>query len=546
MSNPFNYSKKRLSKMEHGQVLLVVAVSIVVLVAIVGLSLDVGIMFIDNARMKRAVDAAALAAALQFRQGATFVDMDRSASDFLRLNGFDNGNAIVQICFNPTDPPSNVEPPDADHTIPAELCPTADQLGRKLVRVVAAGNVSLAFLPVIGIHSVPIAAQSISETASVDVVLVLDRSESMTWTANSPLTPPYSPMRDPSVCNNPSDPLFDPNFAAGDPYDASYTGYCRPFDEVKKAAVSFVNQLYFPYDRVSVVTFDKRPHVVLELSNDKDSIISSIKTLTVFQGEVSPGDPTGINSIYSNDSASPLPSRYYDSDGMYWGLQCSQSDEAIHTLHPEAFPDYPSPAPCTTTNIGAGMYDAGMRFTNGIANPFRNNSLWVVILLTDGVPNAGYTVNSGVIQYYCPGGPGTGGAGQPANTWEHTDIPPICNDGVSGIDGDTSTRHKPSTSPYYDAADYAYDAADFVASSQNALLFSIGLGAKVTQLSDPGEGGDNTALGENYLRYAADHACDPTDLTAKCPGTYSPSPTPADLVEVFRAIAQNIATRLTH
>ncbi len=53
-------------------------------------------------------------------------------------------------------------------------------------------------------------------------------------------------MRDPSVCNY-----------AVNPEDASYQGYCRPFFEVKRAAVSFVEQLYFPYDRVAVVTFDK-------------------------------------------------------------------------------------------------------------------------------------------------------------------------------------------------------------------------------------------------------------------------------------------------
>ncbi len=81
------------------------------------------------------------------------------------------------------------------------------------MRVVAAGRVPLAFLPVIGINSVPITAEAISETASVDVVLVIDRSESMTYTA-----PPGEPERDPAECN-----------IAANPVDASYQGYCLPF-----------------------------------------------------------------------------------------------------------------------------------------------------------------------------------------------------------------------------------------------------------------------------------------------------------------------------
>ena len=42
-------------------------------------------------------------------------------------------------------------------------------------------------------------------------------------------------------------------------------GECHPFEEVKHAAVDFVDRLYYPYDRVSVVTFDKSatPHIAV-------------------------------------------------------------------------------------------------------------------------------------------------------------------------------------------------------------------------------------------------------------------------------------------
>ncbi len=123
---------------------------------------------------------------------------------------------------------------------------------RKLVRVVATGRIQLAFLPVIGINTVPIAAEAISETASVDVVLVIDRSESMT---DSILRIRELRNETQVYCNT----------CRQSRLIQVTRDYCRPFFDVKKAAVSFVNQLYFPYDRVSVITFDKDATRVLEL-----------------------------------------------------------------------------------------------------------------------------------------------------------------------------------------------------------------------------------------------------------------------------------------
>ena len=488
--------------------LVVVAVSIVAIIAIMGLALDVGVMFIGNARLRRAVDSAALAAALQYRAGFHVEYLDNSATEFLRLNGINDPYARVLICITPVPDPI-ADPYLFSHYDPA-LCTVPP---RKLVRVVATGTVALAFLPVINIDQVPIAADATSETASVDVVLVLDRSDSMTYTAPQA---PYDPMRDPSVCNNPADPNFDTN----DTYDSSYLGYCRPFDEVKKAAVSFVEQLYFPYDRVAVVTIDKNAFSVpidvdslghdLYWSNDKDKIISKIKALKVYPGE----------GVYPNG----LPSRYYDPvTGDYLGLGCPQMDPALQAY----YPDYPSPAPCTTTNIGAGLNLAGREFN---IEPVRQEALWVVILLTDGVANAGNTTDevTHITTYFCPDG-----------TWSYTNVPPKCNDGISA----THHPYEPTNlNSQYDAEDYAYDAAEFVAHDQSALLFTIGLGSQVRTPSSV----DHTFLGELFLKYAADHACDPGHPATICPGTYTFAPNGAALREVFRKIAENIATRLSH
>ena len=140
------------------------------------------------------------------REGYTTTDLDRSAQEFLILNGIHDPHATVDTCS--TD---------------ATLCTNPQ---RKLVRVVARATAPLAFLPVIGIDSAPIGAMAVSETASVDVVLVFDRSESMTYDAavgNS--------MRDPSVCN------------ASSASPQGYVGDCEPFNTVKDAAISFVNYI---------------------------------------------------------------------------------------------------------------------------------------------------------------------------------------------------------------------------------------------------------------------------------------------------------------
>ena len=491
MSNLIINTKKRLSRMERGQVLMVVAIAIVGIIAILGLALDVGVMFIGNARLRRAVDSAALAAALQFREGYQMSDLDSSAVEFLRLNGINDPNAIVQVCMEPAPAP---EDPDYIHHNP-ELCTDP---ARKLVRVYATGTAYLAFLPVIGIDSAPIAAEATSETASVDVVLVIDRSESMTYNAHPPDPSGSDPMRDPSVCN------------AGTSGDG-YVGDCHPFDEVKRAAVSFAEQLCFPYDRVAVVTFDQNARLIMDFSNDIGDITNTIKGLTVYQGAETESDPTGINAIYSHTDPSPLPSRWYGGwmgeENVYFGMGCAQY-EAAHN-DPILAQYYPTtagdPSPCTTTNIGQSLYVAGSEFANG-----RQGSLWVVILLTDGVANAGYGENA----YFCP-----------ESTWENLSGLARCNDGRS------ATRHA-AGSAAYDAEDYAYDGADFVADGQNALIFTIGLGDQVRTPSTV----DGTYLGDIFLNYAAEVVGN---------GLYRHA-TSAELREVFQGIAENIATRLSH
>lgn len=483
-------SKKRLSKMERGQVLVVVALSMVLLIAIMGLALDVGSMFIANARLRRAVDAAALAAALQIRQGYNPANLEPAAKDFLMLNRIQATKVTVESC----------------ELGASDLCPALGQPPRKLVRVTAEAYAQLNFLAVIGFDKVLVRATATSETASIDMVLVIDRSESMTYAyAFGQKNADGKQMRDPSVCNDPA--IISPQ---------GYPGDCEPFNTVKDSAIKFVNRFMFEgYDRVAVVTFDKDSHVDLSFSFDKAKVITTIEKLTVYPGE----------GVY--DSNGGNPSRLYDNDGNYMGLQCPY---AFKPAKPE---DANNPSPCTTTNIGGGLLDAGNQFSGPNGGLIRQNALWVVVLLTDGVANAGYSNNPQT--YYCPEG-----------TWYgEATVPFLCNDAIG------ATRHLYTDPPtHYDAEDFAYDMADFVGKptdkgGQGAYLYTIGLGPQVTlrspvdcsikDLNGKCITDDGTKLGEKFLEYAAEIGS----------GIYYPAPTPAQLDEIFQAIANNIATILT-
>ncbi len=69
---------------------MIVTLSVIALVAVVGLAVDTGILYLNNGKLRRAVDAAALAASSQFREGYTTAEMSKSAVEFLKLNGIND------------------------------------------------------------------------------------------------------------------------------------------------------------------------------------------------------------------------------------------------------------------------------------------------------------------------------------------------------------------------------------------------------------------------------------------------------------------------
>jgi hypothetical protein len=506
-----------------------VAGAFIGIAAFVGLTVDAGILFSNVGHLRRATDAASLAAANQFREGRTPAELSAMAFEFLELNGLSPSGVVAKVC-DLGSPGSGFDDPS--------LCPggtnppSGPEAPRKYVRVEAELPVYFAFLPIVGWNSTTIRANSISEAASVDLVLVIDVSPSMSY----------------DLC---TDGLDNENDGAGDGTvdDCEVTGTgtgadgksesdvamcraatidahkCHPFEEVRDAAKALVNRMYFPYDRISIVTFGRKPVIALELQDDDPPTPCG----------VGPDPKTCALSVVNGLEVELEPITAVDCPG--WS---------------------PDPSGCLSTNSGDGLRQAGGRFclddviVNGVCDrvEMREEAVWIVILVSDGVANAALRSESPDI-WICP----ISTHAPPAGAG-----PPYC------VDGDPDVRH-PDGDADYDADDYGRDMADFVGcpspsfpqpaacagtapGGQGAVVFSIGLGDAVINYTKGGDGDQ----GEQFLRYVAavgddgDPGSDPcatAGVGVSC-GNYYFSPSGTGLLKVFEAIASRIFTRITH
>ena len=493
---------------ERGQAIILIAAAAIGLIAMVGLIVDGGILLIEYGRLKRAIDAASLSAALQYREGYTITELENAAEEFLNLNQSNVFNIDVQTCDS--------APGDPELCPPLTIPPTPP---RKLARVIASRHVRFGFLRVIGIYETDITAQSIGEAASVDLVIVLDTSAAMAFEGGGDPTTGDDPADDPSTCN-PAD-------------------NCQPLRDIKDYAVNFVNQyVYFPYDRVAIITFDRNVHLIMPLDatdgmTDPDAkeaaVIAAINGLTVFQPAQICPDPVS--------AASPVPNCLnYPPPGTYHGLEYP-----LYRYNLEHGNNDSSSVP--SSNIGDAVWLASNEFGLG-----RQDSLWVTILLSGGAANTGC---------YDPatcGDTTADGRICPSTTWathycrDNSTVTRHCTnvfdvetrDRCLAVDG--TLFDVTLDVEHYDADDYARDAADFLANpktGQGVVIFSIGLGNPM----DPGAGGA-TSGGPELMEYAALTAGNESGDQVNH-GLYYFAPTTDELVEIFRNIAENIATRLS-
>jgi Flp pilus assembly protein TadG len=533
------------SAAQRGQAIVIIALGFILLLGFTGLVVDVARVFVARGSLRRAVDAAGLAAAAQFRQATggdlnvTLAQIQQSAEQFIYAHGI---VANTQTFYDMAVITSTLRVETCD-TTPGDttLCPPLGQLRRKLVRVRAEADVSMTFLQILGIHTTRVYAESLSEAAAVDVVLVIDASASQAY--DPPSMDAYN-GHDELSCDLVSFNVLGQGALYGANTNACIkacndNSTCQPFQKIKDAAIAFIDQLYPQYDRVSVIRIDRQPEVLIDLTVDLEGAKNAIRDMRVsdhypqYTTATAPGDPCP----YGTYTGSPNP-------GQDWK--------------------------CTTANTGFALRAAGAQFGT---LPFRDDSLWVVILLSSSSADATDIYESTdadtAIYGFCPG--------------KNTE--PLCRD-------NQWATHHPTSTIQYDAEDYAYDKAMYLGlepgkvvtdhvpdGGLGVLMFSIGLGRKVvctggyTTYSvnsagavtcvpapgnpyiDPNTGYPNVA--ESFLRYVAyigsanelDYAsrpdpCQGKPLGQQC-GNYYFAPDADGLTSIFLAIAGKIFTRIS-
>ena len=468
------------------------------LLGFTGLVVDVARVFVTRGELRRAVDAAGLAATSQFRQGATGAKIVNAAFDLVATHGVFSPTVTVETC-------------DLSGTaINNTLCPPPGQPKRKLVRVTASAEVPMLFLQLIGINNVQVSGENVSEAASVDAVLVLDNSESQSYNFGA-LPEPYAShcsqsninfiyaclnggtLDDGSVvagCNNES--VSDPNFPQ------LTRGICQPFRKNKEAAYRFIQQLRPGTDRVALINFNEYGERLFPLSYTLSGVDGALDRLNNMDVHVSPSNASQPNStghILCNSSTPPADA---------WK--------------------------CGSSNVGAGLILAHDEF--GLAAPIRPEAQWAAVLIADGPANR---TNYDARLYWSDPQYGT----CPLN--EQTTS-------LKCRDGDANSRHftAPVVDAQYDADDYARDYGDLIGldpnlypslSSAGVRLFTIGLGKNMVcsngTYTPPSNGqpatcsgpnpvyGDPDA-GEQLLRYIADMGDDGNMATGPCLDTLAP------------------------
>lgn len=157
--------QRKSRKHERGQVLIMCALYMVILMIFVGLAIDFGLAYVTKARLGKAIDAAVLTGAKYSGQGV-------AQSTLLAQNAF---------AMNYGTPPL-----DAGAAPVPTINYTTDANGNTMVSGSATTAISTSFLGLLpGFSTLNVSAAAQSEARKVEMTLVLDRSGSMTGDGGS-------------------------------------------------------------------------------------------------------------------------------------------------------------------------------------------------------------------------------------------------------------------------------------------------------------------------------------------------------------------------
>ncbi|MEA4909522.1 MAG: pilus assembly protein TadG-related protein [Anaerolineaceae bacterium] len=589
----------------RGQVLVIFAVALVALILFIGLAVDAGTLYLTYGQLKRAVDAGAVAAANEFKrtEDISLADklnlMEHAVEEQMRLHDIDPAHADVHVYICDADE-DGLRDENLQTLAPQFYlrCPTSAEAPRKLIWVDADLEAPLYFLHMLGFENINLNTNAIAEAAPVDVVIVIDISESMALRTTSPTT--YL-----SGDYNPNDPTTGCNT-----FDT-----CMPLKQAKTAATALINTLYEGYDRVAVVTFDTQA-VSLPIDSKSgvpvhltDSMANAAAEVNGIQLHDDPPYNLLPSSWIGRSSApvdlfNPVNPEDRDGDGqdldaadMYPGGTCTPDDDLWdESLDPYGWGGVPcdrdgvddvfdfnrdgvwdgaegsswaGSMSINSTCTGCGMREAA----NVLKESGRSNAVWVIVFLSDGIVNMSDTSTTrtdedfpdNLYNGFC-----TGGIDDNIDTqgfWAYpwcVDRDPavrVCIDDDSGTCPPGTTYQDMSTPGLinaYSTLDYALDMIDDAALTHSSntgepagndiAIYAIGLGDAGRDLFGTGP------IGEQLLRYMAAVGDDGDRTTDPCaaPGTgsndncgqYYYAPDGNALLPIFEDIATRIYTRI--
>lgn len=213
----------RSSKPKRGIAIIMLVFGLAMILMLVGLAVDASYLYTVRAKLSMACDAAALAAARSLNVGLSMAAQEASA------------RARAQAFFDANFPNGNLNTRNRTSTVKVE----ETALRTRSVTVSASVVAPTYFMRLAGIGSVPVAATGTASRRDVNLMMVLDRSGSM-----------------------------------------SQSGACEP---MKSAARSFVYRFAEGRDRLGMITYGTAWHLTYPLTKNfktqsptLDSVISTI------------------------------------------------------------------------------------------------------------------------------------------------------------------------------------------------------------------------------------------------------------------------------
>ena len=172
---------------QAGSVMVMFTLMLFVLVPLVGLAIDGTMMYSVKAKLQAAVDGGAIAAAQSLKSGINFTAQkataEKTADQFIKANIVVSGTGYSGYwgAYNLNDTHCDVNGQPVTGGASPCIVAAEDNLNkRRTVSVAASVQVPLLFMRILGFSSGTVGAKGMAARRDVVMILVLDRSSSMT------------------------------------------------------------------------------------------------------------------------------------------------------------------------------------------------------------------------------------------------------------------------------------------------------------------------------------------------------------------------------